>query len=89
MAAATCDMKGGLAALGSSPAKPLLQLWPLRLSPAAIEILGTADEENRRYGRRFAWLAEQGYFSPERVQAQSFNPEPAQQGSQSVWATGA
>lgn len=66
-----CDMKGGLAA-SIIAAEAFVALWPD--FPGAIEISGTADEETGGYGG-VAWLAEQGYFSPERVQ-HVIIPEP-------------
>lgn len=66
-----CDMKGGLAA-SIIAAEAFVAMWPD--FPGAIEISGTADEETGGYGG-VAWLAEQGYFSPERVQ-HVIIPEP-------------
>ena len=66
-----CDMKGGLAA-SIIAAEAFVALWPEY--PGAIEISGTADEETGGYGG-VAWLAEEGYFSPERVQ-HVIIPEP-------------
>lgn len=66
-----CDMKGGLAA-SIIAAEALVALFPD--FPGAIEISGTADEETGGYGG-VAWLAERGYFSPQRVQ-HVIIPEP-------------
>jgi succinyl-diaminopimelate desuccinylase len=80
-----CDMKGGLAA-SIIAAEAFIALWPDY--PGAIEISGTADEETGGYGG-VAWLAEQGYFSPERVQ-HVIIPEPLNKdriclGHRGVW----
>ena len=66
-----CDMKGGLAA-SIIAAEAFIALHPD--FPGAIEISGTADEESGGYGG-VAYLAERGYFSPERVQ-HVIIPEP-------------
>lgn len=66
-----CDMKGGLAA-SIIAAEAFLEVYPD--FAGAIEISGTADEESGGYGG-VAYLAEQGYFSPRRVQ-HVIIPEP-------------
>ena len=66
-----CDMKGGLAA-SIIAVEAFLEESPDYLG--AIEISGTADEESGGYGG-VAYLAEKGYFSPERVQ-HVIIPEP-------------
>ena len=66
-----CDMKGGLAA-SIIAAEAFIEEHPdFR---GAIEISGTADEESGGYGG-VAYLAEQGYFDPSRVQ-HVIIPEP-------------
>lgn len=67
----TCDMKGGLAA-SIIAAEAFIETHPE--FAGAIEISGTADEESGGYGG-VAYLAEQGYFDPERVQ-HVIIPEP-------------
>lgn len=67
----TCDMKGGLAA-SIIAAEAFLEEYPDHAG--AIEISGTADEETGGYGG-VAWLAERGFFSPDRVQ-HVIIPEP-------------
>ena len=80
-----CDMKGGLAA-SVIAAEAFVATHPgFR---GAIEISATADEETGGYGG-VAWLAEQGYFSPERVQ-HVIIPEPLNKdriclGHRGVW----
>ena len=64
-------MKGGLAA-SIIAAEAFIETHPDYAG--AIEISGTADEESGGYGG-VAWLAEQGYFAPERVQ-HVIIPEP-------------
>ena len=59
-----CDMKGGLAA-SIVAAETFLALHPD--FAGAIEISGTADEESGGYGG-VAYLAERGFFDPDRVQ---------------------
>ncbi|SMX23469.1 acetylornithine deacetylase/succinyl-diaminopimelate desuccinylase family protein [Boseongicola aestuarii] len=81
----TCDMKGGLAA-SIIAAEAFVEACPDYAG--AIEISGTADEESGGYGG-VAYLAEQGYFSPERVQ-HVIIPEPLQKdriclGHRGVW----
>jgi len=66
-----CDMKGGLAA-SIIAVEAFLEVFPD--FPGAIEISGTADEESGGYGG-VAYLAEQGVFSPDRVQ-HVIIPEP-------------
>jgi len=66
-----CDMKGGLAA-SIIAAEAFIETYPDYAG--AIEISGTADEETGGYGG-VAYLAEQGYFTPERVQ-HVIIPEP-------------
>ena len=67
----TCDMKAGLAA-AIVAVEALLDVGP-RL-PGALEISGTVDEESGGYGG-VAYLAERGWFAPERVQ-HVIIPEP-------------
>lgn len=80
-----CDMKGGLAA-SVIAAEAFVAARPgFR---GAIEISATADEESGGYGG-VAWLAERGYFSPERVQ-HVIIPEPLHKdriclGHRGVW----
>ena len=59
-----CDMKGGLAA-SIIAAESFIQTYPDY--HGAIEISGTADEESGGFGG-VAYLAEHGWFNPERVQ---------------------
>jgi succinyl-diaminopimelate desuccinylase len=66
-----CDMKGGLAA-SIIAVEAFLETCPD--FAGAIEISGTADEESGGYGG-VAYLAEQGYFDPARVQ-HVIIPEP-------------
>jgi succinyl-diaminopimelate desuccinylase len=66
-----CDMKGGLAA-SIIAAEAFLATHPD--FSGAIEISGTADEESGGYGG-VAYLAEQGFFDPARVQ-HVIIPEP-------------
>lgn len=66
-----CDMKGGLAA-SIIAAEAFAEAYPDY--HGAIEISGTADEESGGYGG-VAYLAERGFFSPERVQ-HVIIPEP-------------
>ena len=66
-----CDMKGGLAA-SIIAVETFLTTYPEYAG--AIEISGTADEESGGYGG-VAYLAEKGYFNPERVQ-HVIIPEP-------------
>ena len=66
-----CDMKGGLAT-SIIAAEAFIETHPDYAG--AIEISGTADEESGGYGG-VAYLAEQGYFNPERVQ-HVIIPEP-------------
>jgi succinyl-diaminopimelate desuccinylase len=66
-----CDMKGGLAT-SIIAAEAFIETY--KDFNGAIEISGTADEESGGYGG-VAYLAEQGYFNPERVQ-HVIIPEP-------------
>lgn len=66
-----CDMKGGLAS-SIIAAEAFIEAHPDYRG--AIEISGTADEESGGYGG-VAYLAEQGYFDPKRVQ-HVIIPEP-------------
>ncbi len=66
-----CDMKGGLSA-SIIAAEAFVEVFPDFYG--AIEISGTADEESGGYGG-VAYLAEKGFFSPERVQ-HVIIPEP-------------
>lgn len=80
-----CDMKGGLAA-SIVAVEALLRAVPDL--PGAIEISGTADEETGGFGG-VAWLAEQGHFSPQRVD-HVIIPEPLNKdcvclGHRGVW----
>ena len=81
----TCDMKGGLAA-SIVAAEAFIAIYPD--FSGAIEISGTADEETGGYGG-VAYLAEQGYFDPDRVQ-HVIIPEPLNKdriclGHRGVW----
>ena len=80
-----CDMKGGLAT-AIIAAEVFADLRPDYTG--AIEISATADEETGGYGG-VAYLAERGYFSPERVQ-HVIIPEPLNKnriclGHRGVW----
>jgi succinyl-diaminopimelate desuccinylase len=80
-----CDMKGGLAA-SIVAAEAFADVFPDY--DGAIEMSGTADEETGGYGG-VAWLAQQGYFTPERVQ-HVIIPEPLNKdrvclGHRGVW----
>lgn len=80
-----CDMKGGLAA-SIIAAEAFLEVYPE--FNGAIEISATADEESGGYGG-VAYLAEQGYFNPDRVQ-HVIIPEPLNKdriclGHRGVW----
>jgi len=80
-----CDMKGGLAA-SIIAAEAFIQTCPDYAG--SIEISGTADEETGGFGG-VAWLAEQGYFDPSRVQ-HVIIPEPLNKdriclGHRGVW----
>ncbi len=66
-----CDMKGGLAASIIAAEKFIEICGDYK---GAIEISGTADEESGGFGG-VAYLAEQGWFNPERVQ-HVIIPEP-------------
>ena len=81
----SCDMKGGLAA-SIIAAEAFIDTNPD--FAGAVEISGTADEETGGYGG-VAWLAEQGRFSPGRVQ-HVIIPEPLNKdriclGHRGVW----
>jgi succinyl-diaminopimelate desuccinylase len=69
----TCDMKGGLAA-SIIAVEAFLEICPD--FAGAVEISGTADEETGGFGG-VAYLAQKGYFAPERVQ-HVIIPEPLQ-----------
>lgn len=80
-----CDMKGGLAA-SIIAAETFCDLVPD--FAGAVEISGTADEESGGFGG-VAYLAEKGWFSPERVQ-HVIIPEPLNKdriclGHRGVW----
>lgn len=80
-----CDMKGGLAA-SIIAAECFLSVYPDYAG--AVEISGTADEETGGFGG-VAFLAEQGYFDPSRVQ-HVIIPEPLNKnriclGHRGVW----
>ncbi len=80
-----CDMKGGLAT-SVIAAEAFLAACPDYRG--AIEISATADEESGGYGG-VAYLAEQGYFAPDRVQ-HVIIPEPLNKdriclGHRGVW----
>jgi len=80
-----CDMKGGLAA-SIIAAEAFIDACPDYAG--AIEISGTADEETGGFGG-VAYLAEQGFFDPERVQHVMI-PEPLNKdriciGHRGVW----
>ena len=80
-----CDMKGGLAA-SIIAAEAFIATYPE--FAGAIEISATADEESGGYGG-VAYLAEQGYFDPARVQ-HVIIPEPLNKdriclGHRGVW----
>ncbi len=80
-----CDMKGGLAS-SIIAAEAFIETFPDYAG--AIEISGTADEETGGFGG-VAWLAEQGYFDPSRVQ-HVIIPEPLNKdriclGHRGVW----
>jgi len=66
-----CDMKGGLAA-SIIAAEAFIDTFPEYAG--AIEISGTCDEESGGFGG-VAYLAEKGWFNPERVQ-HVIIPEP-------------
>ncbi len=66
-----CDMKGGLAA-SIVAAEAFIQAFPDY--NGAIEISGTCDEESGGFGG-VAYLAEKGWFNPDRVQ-HVIIPEP-------------
>lgn len=81
----SCDMKGGLAA-SIIAAEAFIAAHPA--FSGAIEISATADEESGGFGG-VAYLAERGWFSPERVQ-HVIIPEPLNKdriclGHRGVW----
>ncbi|RYE78818.1 MAG: acetylornithine deacetylase/succinyl-diaminopimelate desuccinylase family protein, partial [Hyphomicrobiales bacterium] len=81
----TCDMKGGLAA-SIIAAEAFADRFPD--FAGAIEISATADEESGGFGG-VAYLAKQGFFTPERVQ-HVIIPEPLNKdriclGHRGVW----
>ncbi len=81
----SCDMKGGMAA-SIIAVEAFLEVCPD--FAGAIEISGTADEESGGHGG-VAYLAEKGFFSPERVQ-HVIIPEPLNKdrvclGHRGVW----
>ena len=80
-----CDMKGGLAS-SIIAAEAFVAINPDH--PGRIEISATADEESGGYGG-VAYLAEQGWFDPDRVQ-HVIIPEPLHKdriclGHRGVW----
>ncbi|MDQ2094138.1 acetylornithine deacetylase/succinyl-diaminopimelate desuccinylase family protein [Rhodalgimonas zhirmunskyi] len=80
-----CDMKGGLAA-SIIAAEAFIAICPD--FAGAVEISGTADEESGGFGG-VAYLAEKGWFNPERVQ-HVIIPEPLNKdriclGHRGVW----
>jgi succinyl-diaminopimelate desuccinylase len=80
-----CDMKGGIASAVIA-AEAFVETCPAYRG--AIEISATADEESGGYGG-VAWLAENGWFGPERVQ-HVIIPEPLNKdriclGHRGVW----
>jgi len=80
-----CDMKGGLAT-SIIAAETFIEAFPEY--KGAIEISGTADEETGGFGG-VAYLAEKGFFAPERVQ-HVIIPEPLNKdrvclGHRGVW----
>lgn len=68
-----CDMKGGMAA-SIIAVEAFMATYPDY--SGAIEVSGTADEESGGYGG-VAYLAEKGFFSPQKVQ-HVIIPEPLQ-----------
>jgi succinyl-diaminopimelate desuccinylase len=81
----SCDMKGGLAA-AIIAAEAFIATHPDH--SGAIEISATADEESGGFGG-VAYLAEKGYFAPDRVQ-HVIIPEPLHKdriclGHRGVW----
>ena len=81
----TCDMKGGLAT-SVIAAEAFIAAFPDYTG--AVEISATADEESGGYGG-VAYLAEHGWFSPEKVQ-HVIIPEPLNKdriclGHRGVW----
>ena len=78
----SCDMKGGLAA-SIIAAEAFLEVCPD--FAGAIEISATADEESGGLGG-VAYLAEKGFYSPERVQYVII-PEPLNKDPDLPWAS--
>ncbi|MGH1423729.1 MAG: acetylornithine deacetylase/succinyl-diaminopimelate desuccinylase family protein [Pseudooceanicola sp.] len=81
----SCDMKGGLAA-SIIAAETFIECFPDHAG--AVEISGTADEESGGFGG-VAYLAEEGWFDPARVQ-HVIIPEPLNKdriclGHRGVW----
>lgn len=81
----TCDMKGGMAA-SIIAAETFIDLYPGYAG--AVEISGTCDEESGGFGG-VAYLAEHGWFNPDRVQ-HVIIPEPLNKdriclGHRGVW----
>jgi succinyl-diaminopimelate desuccinylase len=81
----SCDMKGGLAA-AMIAVEAFIKTVPDYAG--SIEISGTADEETGGFGG-VAWLAEKGYFNPDRVD-HVIIPEPLNKdriclGHRGVW----
>ena len=81
----SCDMKGGLAA-AIIAVEAFIKTVPDYAG--SIEISGTADEETGGFGG-VAWLAEKGYFNPDRVD-HVIIPEPLNKdriclGHRGVW----
>ncbi len=81
----TCDMKGGLAAsIGAVEAL----IAEGCLTRGAVEVSATADEESGGHAG-VAWLCEQGWFAPERVDhvviPEPFNRERVCLGHRGVW----
>lgn len=80
-----CDMKGGLAA-SIIAAEAFIDTYPDYAG--AVEISGTCDEESGGYGG-VAYLAEQGWFNPSRVQhviiPEPLNKERICLGHRGVW----
>jgi succinyl-diaminopimelate desuccinylase len=81
----SCDMKGGLAA-AMIAIEAFIKTVPDYAG--SIEISGTADEETGGFGG-VAWLAEKGYFNPDRVD-HVIIPEPLNKdriclGHRGVW----
>ncbi len=81
----TCDMKGGLA---SSVAAVEALLDEGLVRTGAVEVSATADEESGGYAG-VAWLAERGWFDPNRVDhvviPEPFNRDLVCLGHRGVW----